>query len=268
MNWRACLGLWLSFSFSLLHAEPEMLPLWPGHPPGWLANAKPEEVTPTGRIQGVSVPMLYRYAFPGKPTNATALIVFPGGGYHHLAINVHGDQAAARFASDGMAVFALKYRTNPPHKDVTTVALQDAQQAVRVVRQHAADWGIDPHRIGVLGYSAGSHLALSLAAQFEPDARPDFVAAMCPWAFGKTNSPFVFRKNSPPLFICHARDDKTAPLAMTEDMVKSLENLGVPVELHVSETGGHGAFHLDQKTDAGKWPDLFLVWLKARGLRK
>lgn len=247
-------------------AEPETVPLWPGPPPGLVADAPPEQVQEGGSIAGVSVPALYRYPSPRPLTNATAVIVLPGGGYHHVGLRLHGGLIADRLVPEGIAVFALKYRTNPPNRNFAEAALQDAQQAVRVVREHAAAWGVHPWRIGVIGYSAGSHLALNLAGHFTRDSRPDFVAAMCPWAFGRTNSPFTFGPDTPPLFICHARNDRIAPVSMTEDLVRTLTARKVVVEFEVFDTGGHAAFHLNQRTDAAKWPDRFLPWLRRQGL--
>jgi acetyl esterase/lipase len=243
------------------------LPVWSGTPPHFRADAPPETTNETGRVLGVSVPTLTRIAPDRVVSNATAVIVFPGGGYHHLATVVHVGPLAERLNREGIVVFGLKYRTNPPHPDVAQVALEDANEAVRVVRRHAREWGINPRRIGVVGYSAGSNLALNLAAGFEDDAsRPDFVAAMCAWAYGKKESPVRFRATTPPVFLCHAKDDKTAPIEMTTEVAASLKSLGVPVEFLIYDTGGHGAFHVGTPGEGAAWPDKFLPWLKQQHL--
>ena len=215
---------------------------------------------------------------PGTSTG-TALVVFPGGGYHGHDIRRHVEANAAYFVPRGIAVIGLRYRVAPPGVEVTeatvATALVDAEQALRLVRHRAAEWRLDPKRIGVLGYSAGSHLALTLAGHFdrgEPQSedpilrescRPDFIVALCPFPRGQQASDFKFSRQSPPVFIATAKDDKVAPSKFTVGIAESLRTLAVPVEVHLYPAGGHRAFHADQTTAASHWPDRFLPWLRS-----
>jgi len=215
---------------------------------------------------------------PGASTG-TALVVFPGGGYHGHDIRQHVEANAAYFVPRGIAVIGLRYRVAPPGVEVTeatvATALVDAEQALRLVRHRAAEWGLDPKRIGVLGYSAGSHLALTLASHFdrgEPQSedpilrescRPDFVVALCPFPRKEHASDFKFSRQSPPVFIATAKDDKVAPSEFTVGIAEALRTLSVPVEVHLYPAGGHRAFHADQTTAASHWPDRFLPWLRS-----
>jgi cephalosporin-C deacetylase len=215
---------------------------------------------------------------PGKSTG-TVLVVFPGGGYHGHDIRRHVEANAAYFVPRGIAVIGVRYRVAQPGSEVTeatvTKALADAQQALRLVRSRAAEWRIDPKRIGILGYSAGSHLALTLACHFDPgdtqskdpilrqSCRPDFIVALCPFPRKEQVSYFKFSRQSPPVFIATAKDDKVAPSGFTVGIAESLRKLSVPVEVHLYPAGGHMAFHFDQTTSASHWPDRFLPWLKS-----
>lgn len=215
---------------------------------------------------------------PGTSTS-TALVVFPGGGYHGHDIRRHVEANAAYFVPRGIAVIGLRYRVAQPGIEVTEAtvakALADAEQALRLVRHRAAEWRIDPKRIGVLGYSAGSHLALTLAGHGdlgEPQSedpilrescRPDFIVALCPFPRKEQASDFKFSRQSPPVFIATAKDDKVAPSEFTVGIAESLRTSSVPVEVHLYPAGGHRAFHADQTTAASHWPDRFLPWLRS-----
>jgi endo-1,4-beta-xylanase len=146
---------------------------------------------------------------------------------------------------------------------------------VRIVRSRAAEWRIDPHRVGVQGYSAGANLCLNLAGRFDagdPQAadpierfssRPDFCVLMCAWANQRTIDDFPLSKNAPPTFIAHAQDDKTAPISFALEVGQKLKGLGIEVETFVVNSGGHGAFHCGLvEGPGGKWPDALFPWLK------
>ena len=217
---------------------------------------------------------------PAKSSGIT-LIVFPGGGYHGHDTPHHVEANASYFVPRGIAVIGVRYRVAAaqPRAEVTETtvsnALADAQQAVRLVRSHAAEWHLDPKRIGVLGYSAGSHLALTLACHFDlgdaqsPDpilrqsCRPDFMVALCPFPRTEQAADFHFDPQAPPTFIATAKDDKVAPSEFTVGIAESLRKLSVPVEVHFYPEGGHMAFHFDQNTEASYWPERFLPWLRA-----
>jgi endo-1,4-beta-xylanase len=248
--------------------------LYPGNPPNFKANAPAETIGVGGRIYSVSVPTLRRYPLNLAKATGIGLIVFPGGGYDHLDIENHATALANRMGPTGVAVFGLKYRVTPGTDDVQRDALLDANRAVRLVRSEAEKWGVLPDRLGVVSYSAGSHLSMSLAGHFDagrsndPDpveresSRPTFIAAMCTWAFGSTMSPFTFLATTPPTFMCHAQDDTTAPIAPAMQIEKQLQALGVLVHLEIYPTGGHNAFNVGDNVPGRDWPDKLMPWLR------
>ena len=213
-------------------------------------------------------------------STGTALIVFPGGGYGGHDTPHHVEANASYFVPKGIAVIGVRYRVAQPGTEVTattvTNALADAQQAVRLVRSRAAEWHLDPKRIGVLGYSAGSHLALTLACHFdEGDAnsadpilrqscRPDFLVVLCPWPRKDQVADFHFGPLAPPTFLETAKDDKVAPSEFAIGIAESLRKAAVPVDLHLYPAGGHMAFHFDQVTEASHWPEVFLPWFASQ----
>lgn len=250
----------------------QVIRLWPGN------EVSHEIAAPEGRFRNIDVPTLTAF-LPDKNASAefkgTAVIVCPGGGYSVCDFDHHGICLANQLNRAGIAVFVLKYRLSPPSKNVKAAALADAQRAVRIVRSRADEFGINPGRIGLAGYSAGANLSIHVSAEFDagnPSAddpvervssRPDFIALLCPWAgTGGTQCPYQLSADSPPTFICHAKDDKVAPVSVAQDTADTLRRLKVPVELHLFETGGHGNFTPGGQTSGGQWPALFLDWLR------
>ena len=253
--------------------------LYPGDPPNLLANAPMETIEPSGRIHDVSIPTLRRYPLDESKATGTAFVVFPGGGYATLNMEGHAAALAQRLGPLGIAVFGLKYRVGGGSMNVPRDALLDAKRAVRLVRSKAAQWALAPNRIGVISYSAGSHLDMSLVAGFDLgqpatvdpverlSSRPDFVASMCTWNFGSAMSPFKFTASAPPAYLCHAQDDTTAPIALSLAIDQQLKALGVLEHLEVYPTGGHDGFNVGNPNSPGRdWPDKFLPWLKANQL--
>jgi acetyl esterase/lipase len=187
---------------------------------------------------------------------------------------LHVENVVGLLHDKGIAVFGLKYRTRYGANDVVADALADGKRAVRIVRRRAAEWSVDPNRIGVQGYSAGANLALNLAGRFDggnSDAvdpidriscRPDFCVMMCLWPNRRTIADFPLRKDSPPTFFAHAEDDRTAPISFARKVDEKLRSLGVPREMFVVESGGHGAFHCGMVDGPGAaWPEALLPWL-------
>jgi endo-1,4-beta-xylanase len=191
---------------------------------------------------------------------------------------------------EGIAVIGLKYRTCNPYpvdRGIQRIALLDAERAVRLVRHHAAEWGVDPKKLGVAGYSAGANLAMMLAGHFdEGDAeaadpverhssRPAFVVGCATWHWRETKSPFTFRPDGPPTFLVHARNDGLpgpdgriggAPIQLPEEIREQLRALGVPVEMAVFDEGGHGVGNLVPARfrngfPGAQWPRLLVTWL-------
>ncbi len=265
---------------------PRQIPLWLGKPPKCADDAPPETVDDSAHIRMVSVPTISPYLPPADKATGMAIVVCPGGGYGALDWKTHVKYAADYFVPKGIAVIGLKYRLRPPHKvdnaGIQAIALLDAKRAVRTVRDRATEWHINPHRIGLVGYSAGANLAMNLAANFDagdPSAadpverlssRPDFAVGLATWHWGKKESPFVFRKDTPPVFLVHATNDGIgggAPIELPRNIRADLEKLGVPVHLEVFDVGAHGVGNLiPQRVKNGfppaAWPNLLLRWLE------
>ena len=274
----------------------EVVELWPeGRVPGASGVTATRQVQERGSadahdraVTGVTRPML-EVLRPGSP-NGAAMVILPGGGYVRLAIDKEGAGGARRKMQAGITCFVLNYRL-PVDKWGAgyDAALQDVQRAVRLVRANAATWGIDPRRIGVMGFSAGGHLAAASltrydAAVYEPvdaadqqSARPDVV--MLGYSFnvvgprpistiavgadtGRALNERV-RAGLAPTFLVHAADDRTVPVTNSLDMFRALKAADVPAELHVYQEGGHGfGFGLPAGHPASHWPDAFEAWLR------
>ncbi|MES2921789.1 MAG: alpha/beta hydrolase [Verrucomicrobiota bacterium] len=257
-------------------SKPQEFNLWENNPPGMVAGATPGADDGTGRVRNVGIPgmLVYLPATPAPPQGRTALIVCPGGGYTHLTRLIGADGAVNAFIPKGFVVISLKYRTRPPSTTVDADALEDGKRAVQIIRSHAKEWGIDPRRIGMLGWSAGANLALNVASQFKPgdaaasdkvgreSSRPDFVVLLSPWPSKRTIADYPIQANAPPAFIASAKDDKTAPVAFAEGIAESYQKAGAKASLWTPETGGHGAFTIDAPGEGGKWIDRFEPWLQ------
>ena len=259
--WAAC---------STANPATQHLKLWSGRPPAY-EQAGPERVNRSARIDHVAEPELVRF-FPKKREHAPAVIFFPGGGYGFVGFLRNAKELAERLDPLGIAVIGLKYRTGRP----VEVPLLDAERAIRYVRNHAAEWGLDPDRIGVAGQSAGANLVLNLAGHFDAGdseaadpvertgSRPDFMIVLTSWNFGKTTSTFTFPADTPPVFLRHAKNDSGFPIA--EQIVTQLQALGVPLDYQFLDKGGHGAFELSPENPGSGWPDDFVAWLRQLGL--
>ena len=265
---------------------PDPILLWPGKPPRFAENAPEETVNENGQIRMISVPTITPYLPPKDKNIGMAIIICPGGGYGAMDWRTHLVYAAQVFNPKGVAVIGLKYRTRPPNtgtnEDIQATTLLDAKRAVRLARQRAAEWGIDPQKIGIAGYLAGGNLAMNLAANFDAgdpgavdpverlSSRPDFAVGLATWHWRQNESPFTFRTDTPPVFLVHATNDGInggAPIAMPRQIKADLEKLGVPVEMAVFDEGGHGVGNLiPQRVKHGfspaKWPELLLKWLE------
>lgn len=260
---------------------PDPIRLWEKSPPRFLENAAPEMVVENARIRSVSVPTITPYFPPREQRNGMAVVVCAGGGYGGLDWKTHVVYAAQVFNPLGVTVIGLKYRTRPPHilsnAEIQALTLLDAQRAVRLVRFRAAEWSLDPQRIGIVGYSAGANLAMNLAAHFdhgEPSAldpidrcscRPNFAVGLGTWHWRKPENPFPFPANAPPVYLVHATTDK--PVEIAQNIVADLKKQGVPARLDLFEEGGHGVGNLiptrvQHNFPPAKWPHLLLEWLK------
>ncbi len=276
------------------------VPIWPGAAPDAQPVAGPEIAPTVGKeslvagrpwvkVGQVSQPTMTVYSPKGKNTGA-AVVVFPGGGYWILAIDLEGTEVCDWLTSKGITCVLLKYRVpgeglkprSGPYPD-SPMALEDAQRTMGLVRFHAAEWHIDPHRIGVLGFSAGGHLVAAISTHFEQrlypavdaadkeSCRPDFAVALYPGALALNPATLELNPNipvtsqTPPTFLLQAEDD---PLAHVENSLvyyAALKKAGVPVEMHLYAHGGHG-FGL-RRTDLPitAWPQLVETWLGTIG---
>ena len=255
--------------------------LWPGNPPGMVAGATPGEDDGTGRYRNVGIPglLLYQPDTPAPERGRIALIVCPGGGYTHLTRLEGADGAVTAFLPKNVTVISLKYRTRPPSTSVDQDALADGERAVRLVRYHAKEWGINPHKIGMLGWSAGANLALNVSSHGNagtPDSldlieressRPNFVVLLSPWPSKRTAADYPISPDAPPAFIGSALDDKTAPVGFARDVSAAFEAAGVQHQLWVVPTGGHGAFTINAPGEGGQWIGRLWPWLQVIGIR-
>jgi acetyl esterase/lipase len=237
-------------------------------------------------VDRVSQPTMTVYSPVGRNTRA-AIVVFPGGGYNVLAIDLEGTETCDWLTSKGITCVLLKYRVpcvkSGPYQDCRT-ALQDAQRTVGLVRFHAARWHVDPHKIGVLGFSAGGHMVAAMSTHFEKrlyatvdavdtaSCRPDFAIALYPGHLAVRARDFALNPDiqvtsrTPPTFLVQAEDDPTDPVENSLVYYAALRKAGVPAEMHVYVKGGH-AFGLRRTTSPiSDWPELVENWLGTIGM--
>jgi acetyl esterase/lipase len=270
------------------------LPIWPNGVPGAVSGAAdaPAEVDTTTpkdnliagkpliRLGNVSTPTVTVYKQSNTRAAVPAVVVFPGGGYHILAIDLEGTEVCDWLDKAGLACVLMKYRvpeTGPYPK--SPAALEDAQRAVGFVRQHAAEWNIDPNRVGVLGFSAGGHLAAALSTHFDKrlydpvdaadplSCRPDFAVVIYPGYLAldeqnmATNPEIKPTAQTPPTFIVQAEDDPVHVENATNYFLQ-LKNAKVPAELHIYADGGHGYGLRPTELPVTAWPLLVEKWLQ------
>jgi acetyl esterase/lipase len=269
-------------------ADPLEVPLWKGDAPG-------------GPTEAADEPVLFLYRSPTDAATRAAVIVCPGGGYGHLAMEKEGSKIAEWLNSFGVTAAVLRYRhsgTGHQHP----VPMLDGQRAIRNVRSRAGEWGLDPAKIGVMGFSAGGHLASTLGTHFDAgdaaaadpidriSSRPDFMILCYPVIsftddFTHTGS----RRNllgdkpdaalvrslsnhlqvtseTPPAFLFHTNGDTGVPPANSIVFYEALHQAGVPAELHIYENGGHGVGLAADIPGTRDWPERCRAWMKTRGL--
>ncbi len=265
------------------------LPLWPATAPDAQTVPGPEgdmttakDGSPGGkpviRIGNVSKPTLTLYTPKGNNTGA-AVVVFPGGGYRILAIDLEGTEVCDWLNSAGISCILVKYRVPVPGPyPQSSAPLDDAQRAVGMVRAHAAEWHIDPNRVGVLGFSAGAHLAAALSTHFDQrlypaiddadkmSCRPDFAAIIYPGYLALADQNYAPNADihptaqTPPTFLLQAEDD---PVHVENAVVYflALKNAKVPAELHIYAEGGHGYGLRRTALPVTTWPQTVEIWL-------
>jgi acetyl esterase/lipase len=274
--------------------------LWPGVIPNAQAVPGPEESgivvdkdgnkklvggRPWVYVANVAQPTMTVYSPEGGNTGA-AVVVFPGGGYNVLAIDLEGTEVCDWLTPKGITCVLLKYRVpcakTGPYRECLP-ALQDAQRTLGLLRSQAAQWHIDPHKIGVLGFSAGGHMVAAISTHFakreypavdaadNESCRPDFAVALYPghlWDEHRfvLNPNFPVTRDTPPTFLLHAEDDPVDDVTHSLVYFRALKEAGAPVEMHVYAKGGH-AFAL-RRTEAPitEWPGLVEKWLTTIGM--
>jgi acetyl esterase/lipase len=251
--------------------------IWPGVAPGserWTQKEVTIENTPVGTVvMNVVTPTLTAYLPERGKATGTGVIIAPGGAFVALTVSLEGADAARWLQQHGIAAFVLKYRVvekkqeGIPQMDMDTAGrygIADGIQALKVVRQHAREWGVSPDRVGLLGFSAGAMVASATALQPEAALRPNFAAMIYDAPFGAM--PPIPPK-LPPLFLAWAQDDPVAlqPIVRFRD---ALTAAGVKPELHVFSSGGHGFGMKKQGTTSDYWIELFYHWLEAQKLTR
>src|SRR5947208_7466048 len=273
------------------------VPIWPGNAPdamfGPPANTEtamtpksPVAGKPWLAVENVSRPTMTVYSPKGRNTGAAA-VVFPGGGYNILAIDLEGTEVCEWLTSKGITCVLLKYRVPcvkvGPYQDCLT-ALEDAQRTVGLVRLQAAQWKIDPRKIGVLGFSAGVHLVAATSTHFEKrlypavdaadneSCRPDFAVALYPGHLAVRENDFALNPDiqvtsrTPPTFLLQAEDDPVDPVENSLVYYSALRKAGVPAEMHLYVKGGHAFGLRPTESPITRWPHLVETWLQAIGM--
>lgn len=286
--------------------ENRQVPIWPGLIPNALSPSSPDEDMiiredrpiagrPWLEIENVTRPTMTVYA-PKKNSTGTAVVVFPGGGYRSLAIDLEGTEVCDWLTSIGVTCVLLKYRVpgSGPYWDTVQnkrvipaipTALQDAQRTVGLLRHNAAEWKIDPTKIGVLGFSAGGHLVASLSTHEkriykrvdeadDESCRPDFAVVLYPGHMSAHDKADLSNLNptipvtgrTPPTFLIHAQDDPVDPVEYSILYYSALRKKNVPVEMHLFAHGGHAFGLRPTKFAITQWPLLVETWFTANGL--
>ena len=264
------------------------LPLWPGRAPGAVGDSS------------VDRPTMMRFVPVRGAGSGASVVIFPGGGYTHLAVDKEGVQVADWLNGLGVTAFVVTYRLGPRYHH--PAMLLDAQRAIRTVRANAVRWGLDPARIGVLGFSAGGHMAATAETHFDEgspsdtdviqraSSRPDFAVLVYPVITmdgplahrgsrenllgGSPTSDLVrlmsaeaqVTSRTPPTFIVATTDDATVPVANSEMFYDALRTAHVPAELHIFETGRHGFGLAPANPTLAAWTLLCAAWMRRRGL--
>jgi|SRR5664280_455728 len=287
------------------NAQQKTMNLWPGGIPGLVFTDSYVEKSTTSeglitRFEKTTNPMIYIFLPPKETATGTAVLICPGGGYAALAFGHEGNAIASWLNDNGIAGIILKYRlpSDLIMKDKSIGPLQDAQEAMRIIRRNASAWNIDPKKVGVIGFSAGGHLASTLSTHYNDkvydvsdtvSARPDFSLLIYPVitmdtsfthagsrknllgenpsneAIKRFSNELQVNEKTPPAFMVHSADDQTVPVKNSIVYYEQLVKYKIPSELHVFQKGGHGYGLGGSKDTQSAWPGLCISWLKASG---
>jgi acetyl esterase/lipase len=271
-------------------SDGQVIPLWSGGAPGALGTDESD------------IPAFTVYLPRTMTARTPAMVVCPGGGYRALASNHEGRQVASFLNSLGIAAFVLRYRLGPRYQH--PIELGDAQRAIRMLRAHASEWRLDPSRIGIMGFSAGGHLAMTASTWFDAGdprsadvversgSRPDIavlaypvISMVEPWThsgsknnlLGQNSDPAlaqrlsgerIVSKDTPATFIFQTNEDIVVPAENSLHYFLALRKAGVPSEMHVFEKGPHGVGLANDDPALAPWSTLLATWLRARGFTK
>lgn len=261
--------------------EPDYIPLWPdGLPDDDIRHEHPERTVNRDidqndsglnrAISNVIDPGLYLRPADASSATGDVVLVCPGGGFHHITVDKEGHDVAAWLNEIGISAVVLKYRTRPEgyskRRDLEDLVLnaivRDGQEAMRLVRAQAATWDLELNRLGAMGFSAGSHLAIRLAMSSEshPLSRPDFLALL--YSSVPTGAGDAVTAVWPPAFVAHAGDDRTTPVEGILDFYRGCRERGIPTEIHIYPEGGH-AFGLGVRGGpVADWTNRFADWIR------
>lgn len=293
------------FCFSVADAQTKVIKLWPKGVPNSKSNPSYKSVIDSSQgwtfEKNISDPTIGFYPAPKEKANGTAVIICPGGGYSVLAIKHEGSKVAEWLNGLGVTAFVLKYRLPDTAIMInkTIGPLQDAQRAMRIVRRRAKEWNINPDRIGIMGFSAGGHVASTLSTHYNQkvynpvdstSARPDFSILIYPVISMKASithmgsrinllgkhpsqklvnlysNELQVNKSTPPAFLVQSIDDNVVPVMNSIDYMLALKKYDIPCELHLYERGGHGYGLGRTKDTESSWPEACARWLKMHGL--
>lgn len=290
--------------FNSISAQTKVIDIWNGKVPNSISNKNINEKIDSAnnwiKRKNVTNPTLEMYAAEKNNANGTAVIICPGGAYSALAIDHEGSQVAKWLNSLGITAFVLNYRLpdDAIMKDKKIAPLQDAQEAMRIVRLHAKEWNINPNKIGIMGFSAGGHVASTLATHFNHkvyqtkdsvSARPDFSILIYPvitmdsattntWSrinlIGKNpatkdviyfSNELQVTNNTPPAFLVHSIDDDAVPVINSINYASALHTYNIPCELHIYQSGKHGYGMGRSSNTESSWTEACKKWMVMNG---
>jgi len=288
---------------SNLSSQSKIIEVWNGKVPGSISNSTYKETVDSAywiKIRFITNPTIQVYPAPADKNSGTAVVVCPGGGYYGISFVGEGQEIAKWLNGLGISAIVLHYRLpdDAIMKNKSIAPLQDGQEAIRIVRRNAKEWGIDPHKIGIMGFSAGGHLASTVSTHFDEkvynpidstSARPDFSLLIYPVIsmdttithlgsrenlIGKNPSPEMVKHFSnalqvtdktPPAFMIHSMDDGTVPVENSIEYALAMKKHHIPCELHLYERGGHGYGLSRSNNTESTWPEACRKWLVTRG---
>lgn len=279
-------------SLAALAAAQEVIPLYPGKPPGSTDESYPEKAYfskswNTEVVTNVTRPTLTVFKPAPELKNGTAIVICPGGGFMALSITSEGTDVAKYMAAKGVTAFVLKYRIAHTGEDATEefaklyadrakfretigsvvpLAIADGLAAVTYVRQHASDWGVSPDRVGIIGFSAGGSVVTGVVFRYSPESRPAFVAPI--YAGGESYKEATVPEDAPPMFIAAATDDNLGLVPTSIGLYEKWTAAKKSAELHLYAKGGHGFGMRQHGLPTDHWIDRFADWMELEGWLK